>query len=206
MANTNRPNRATTGRKSTPAAKATRPAATPTAGTETPTAAEAAKTDPLTTNVTSTREAPEPIRQVVANPPPRVQPVPDTDRMREAERVVPERSTDPVLPVAAEQVRQTEKYATAEMGDGVTVRVAKSDGAADGLNQVASTADPRPVKRCTVGEGDNRCSQNTTPGDEICSYHAVWFYRDGTRRRTGPVARPGAVDIESGPGVVRSDG
>lgn len=199
MANTNR---------RTPANKATRPAATPPSTTGTPTAgtaAEAAKTNPAS-NVTSTREAPEPIRQVVADPPPKVQPVPDTDRMREADPVTPARSTDPVLPVGAESVKLTDRYATAEMGDGVTVRVARSDGAADGLNQVASTATARPVKRCTVGEGDKRCSQNTTPGDEICSYHAVWFYRDGTRRRTGPVARPGAVDIESGPGVVRSDG
>jgi len=190
MANTDRS--ATTGRKSAPAAKATRPAATPpSSATPTP----------------STSSAPEPIRQVVPNPPPRVQPVPKTDRMREADRVVPKRATDPVLPVGADRTTETDKYVTGDMGDGVTVRVAKGTGAAEGLNQtVADLGDRLAVKRCTVGEGDNRCTQNTTPGDEICSYHAVWFTPDGKRRATGPVAYPGAVDIESGPGVVRSDG
>lgn len=194
--------------KSTTPRAATRPTppAAATAKQTTGQAAEAAKVDPDTTNVTRTRHAPEPIRQVIANPPPAVQPVPKTDRMRQADRVTPRRSTDPMLPVGADKVTETDKYATADMGDGVTVRVAKADGAADGLNQVASEPTRTSVKRCTVGEGDNRCSQNTTPGDEICSYHAIWFYRDGTKRHTGPVELPGAVSIEQGPGVVRRDG
>lgn len=48
------------------------------------------------------------------------------------------------------------------------------------------------VKGCTV----KGCPNRTTPGDEICSAHAMHYHRDGTKRQTGPIQQPGAVAVD----------
>lgn len=67
-------------------------------------------------------------------------------------------------------------------GDGVTVSSPGGTGPAPGEAQTVTDLGPSTrTKRCTV----RGCDYLTTPGDEICSYHAIDYTPDGHKRTGG---------------------